>query len=160
MRALLARYPDLARRLPWVDLGVRETPVEWWRVGDVTLLAKRDDLSAATLGGNKVRALELLLGAVQSGDVLLTVGATGSTHALAVAAHGAALGARTQVVTWPQEGHLIADATARRRLDRRVRWVPAGGSVPLGALGHVNAALELAAQLKSARLPVPDVLVA
>jgi D-cysteine desulfhydrase len=101
---------------------------------------------------------------------------------LAVAEHGAHLGVRTQVITWPQETHHVADATARRlaaladvtaagsvgeaylraavrRAGARPHWVPAGGSVALGALGHVNAALELAAQLSADRLPVPDLLV-
>ncbi len=182
MRALPARFPRLAESLPRADLGVRETPVEWWRVGDVTLLAKRDDLSAPSPGGNKVRALELLLSGVRAGDRLLTVGATGSTHALAVAEHGARLGARTAVITWPQEANAVATATAARmrtladvtaacsvagayaraavrRLRGGVRWVPAGGSVPLGALGHVDAALELAEQIDRMRLPVPDTIV-
>ena len=182
MRALLARFPQLDGSLARVELGVRETPVEWWRVGAVTLLAKRDDLSAPPPGGNKVRALELLLAGVAPDDVLLTVGATGSTHALAVAWHGARLGARTQVITWPQESHSVALATAARlgalaevtaarsvgeaylraavrRLRGGVHWVPAGGSVPRGALGHVDAALELAEQLARGRLPVPDLLV-
>jgi 1-aminocyclopropane-1-carboxylate deaminase/D-cysteine desulfhydrase-like pyridoxal-dependent ACC family enzyme len=183
VRALPARYPHLTETLAWADLGVRQTPVEWWRVGEATLLAKRDDLSTAALGGNKVRALELLLAGVAPGDALLTVGPTGSTHALAVATHGALLGARTEVITWPQEGHAIAAATGRRlcqvadvipassvaeaylraavrRLRGGVRWIPAGGSVPLGALGHVDAALEMAEQLDGMRLPRPDVLVA
>jgi D-cysteine desulfhydrase len=183
VRALLARYPRLAETLPWVDLGVRETPVEWWRVDGTTLLAKRDDLSASALGGNKVRALELLLAGVAPGDSLLTVGPTGSTHAFSVAVHGALLGARTRVITWPQEGHAIADATGRRlreladvtaarsvldaylraaasRFAGGNRWIPAGGSVPLGALGHVDAALELVEQLASTPLPRPDLLVA
>jgi D-cysteine desulfhydrase len=182
VRTLPARYPGLARTLAWADLGVRETPVDWWRLDGATLLAKRDDLSARTLGGNKVRALELLLAGVAPGDTILTVGPTGSTHALAVAAHGADLGARTQVITWPQEGHAVAHATSRRlgelaqvtaarsvaeaylraatrRLRGGVHWVPAGGSVPLGALGHVDAALELADQLAGTRLPRPDLLV-
>ena len=112
MRALLTRYPRLAHSLALADLGVRETPVEWWRVGAVTLLAKRDDVSAPPPGGNKVRALELLLAGMAPGCELLTVGAIGSTHALAVAEHGARLGARTQVITWPQETHAVALATA------------------------------------------------
>lgn len=169
MRALLARYPRLAA-IPRVDLGVHETPLERWRVGDASLLIKRDDLSADRLGGNKVRALELLLGAVRPGDRVLTVGATGSTHALAVAHYAAALGASCEVIAWPQEEHEVSRATARalatlahvtraasvaeaylraaaRRVGGRVHWVPAGGSVPLGALGHVSAGLELAAQV-------------
>ena len=183
MRALLERYPRLVESLPRADLQIRETPVEWWQVGGVTLLAKRDDLSAPSPGGNKARALELLLAGAGGGDTLLTVGPSGSTHALAVAEHGARVGARTRVITWPQEVHPVAAATAARlarlarvtaarsvpeayvraalgRLRRGVRWIPAGGSVPLGALGHVDAGLELGAQLKRDRLPEPAVLVA
>ncbi|MGH7718144.1 MAG: pyridoxal-phosphate dependent enzyme, partial [Gemmatimonadaceae bacterium] len=36
-----------------------------------------------------------------------------------------------------------------------VHWVPFGGTSPLGALGHVNAALELAAQVRAGLLPAP-----
>ena len=183
MRALAARYPRLAASLARADLGLHETPVEWWRVDGVSLLVKRDDVSAPALGGNKVRALELLLAGLPAGRALLTVGATGSTHALAVAEHGARLGARTQVITWPQETNAVAESTARRlsevarvtparsvaeaylralarRLRGGVHWVPAGGSVPLGAMGHANAALELVMQLARLHLPVPDVIVA
>ena len=174
MRALIARYPALAG-LTHVDLGVRETPLERWQVGDASLLVKRDDLSASTLGGNKVRALELLLGGVERGDRVLTVGATGSTHALAVARYCAALGAHAEVITWPQEEHAVSRATAcamaqaarvtparsvgaayvhamARRLRGRVHWIAAGGSVPRGVLGHVSAALELADQLTRASI--------
>jgi D-cysteine desulfhydrase len=186
VRALIARFPGLANTLAQVDLEVRETPVESWIVGGTTLLAKRDDLSAPPPGGNKVRALELLLAGLHPGQTLLTVGATGSTHALAVAQHGARLGARTEVVTWPQESHEISRATAARMEEvadvtrarsvaeayvrvmlRRlrggrgggVRWVPAGGSTPLGALGQVSAALEMAEQLARERRPAPHTLV-
>jgi D-cysteine desulfhydrase len=182
MRALLARYPRLVTSLPHVELGVHETPLETWRIGGATILAKRDDLNAPSPGGNKVRALELLLASVKPGQRLLTVGPTGSTHALAVAEHGARLGATTEVVTWPQEIHDVARATASRmstvaavaaarsvveaylraagrRLRGGVHWIPAGGSVPLGALGHVAAALELADQLARTRTLLPDTLV-
>ena len=184
MDALLARYPQLARVIAHVDLRVQETPVEWWRIGSATLMAKRDDLSSESLGGNKVRALELLLAGLTPDQTLLTVGATGSTHALAVAQFGARLGTTTEVISWPQEPHAIATATLSRlismarvtrarsvveaylralsrrvRGQQRVRWIPAGGSIPLGALGHVSAALELAAQLERRQMPVPDTLV-
>jgi D-cysteine desulfhydrase len=183
VRALLARYPRLAESLPHVDLGVTETPLERWRLGQATILVKRDDLSAPLLGGNKVRALEFLLAGVREGDVLLTAGATGSTHALSVARYGAHLGAVTRVVTWPQETHATARATgdrlhqlcdvratgsvvsayarilARRLGSRGVRWIPAGASVPLGAVGHVSAALELAAQLEASGDAAPHQLV-
>lgn len=182
MRALLARFPRLATSLPRAELHLRETPVESWRVGDASLLIKRDDLDAPTLGGNKARALELLLAGADATLPLLTVGATGSTHALSVARHGASLGLRTQVITWPQETHEVADATAARmreladvtptrfvltafvralwrRTMRRVHWIPAGGSTPLGALGHVDAALELAEQLTREGRTMPDSIV-
>jgi D-cysteine desulfhydrase len=182
MQALLARFPRLAISLAHVDLGVRETPMERWILGDTTLLAKRDDLSASPPGGNKVRALELLLAGMRPGDTLLTVGATGSTHALAVAQHGARLGARTMVITWPQESHAVSIATserlaeiaevvaagsvveaylraAMRRMHGGVHWVPAGGSVPLGALGHVSAALDMADQLARDGWSAPHSLV-
>jgi D-cysteine desulfhydrase len=116
--------------------------------------------------------------------VLLTVGSSGSTHALAVAVFGEQLGARTRVFTWPQEEHEISRATCERlrmvaqvtasrtpvtamlratllRLTggRRMRWIPAGGSSALGALGHANAAVELADQLARGSVPAPDTLV-
>ncbi|HEY2066537.1 MAG TPA: pyridoxal-phosphate dependent enzyme [Gemmatimonadaceae bacterium] len=182
MRALLARFPHLGATLPRVDLGVAETPLEEWQVAGATLLVKRDDLSAPVLGGNKARALELLLAEVPPGRRVLTVGATGSTHALAVARHGARLGLAVSVITWPQETHDVADATSRRlaslaavtaagsvggaylragfrRLSRRVHWIPAGGSAPLGAIGQVNAVLEMCDQLDRAGRPAPDTLV-
>jgi len=180
--ALYARWPRLERTLPRVDLRVRETPVERWPLGDVSLLVKRDDLTTPTLGGNKARALELLLAGAGPDDVLLTVGSTGSTHALAVAHFGARLGATTRVFTWPQEEHDVSRATALRlaeiarvtrtgspvmamvragivRLTSRVRWIPAGGSSALGALGHANAAIELAQQLARDGERAPDEIV-
>lgn len=169
-RTLFRRWPSLAQTLPRVDIGVRETPVEAWVHDDVTLSVKRDDLTTPTLGGNKARALQLLLAGIGQGDELLTVGSTGSTHALAVAHFGGQLGATTRVVAWPQEEHDVSRATTERlralarvtdaaspvtamiragmiRLVSRVRWIPAGGTSPLGALGHAAAAIELADQI-------------
>ena len=163
---------------------MRETPIEQWDIGGVALLAKRDDLTTPTFGGNKARALELLLAGVAPGDLLVTVGSSGSTHALAVALFGERLGARTRVFAWPQEEHDVSHATSTRlrmaaqvtasrtpvtamlrasvlRLTggRRVRWIPAGGSSALGALGHANAAVELADQLARTSARAPDTLV-
>lgn len=157
---------------------MEETPVERWCVDGVSLLAKRDDLSASALGGNKVRALELLLAGVGPDHRLLTIGSTGSTHALAVALYGSRLGAVTEVVTWPQEENAISRETARRlltrarvtaarspvdaylratlrRATRDVHWIPAGGSCAPGVLGHASAALEFVAQRQREGLPLP-----
>jgi D-cysteine desulfhydrase len=132
---------------------------------------KRDDLDAPAFGGNKVRALEFLLGDVRPGDVVLTLGGEGSTHVLATAVLARRLGAVPRAVHWRHEMNPIAHAAAARAhtlceivarsgnamtgiarayLARRrggVRWVPLGGTSPLGMLGHVNAGLELAAQI-------------
>jgi D-cysteine desulfhydrase len=143
------------------------------------LWIKRDDLSATPFGGNKVRALEYLLGDVRRGDAVVTVGSAGSTHALAVATYAGQLGARVAVGRWKQEMNDAARVVARRIEEAAERapvfsspvfayawawlqhrggprhWLPAGGSSPLGTLGHVNAALELAAQVASGALPAP-----
>ena len=148
------------------------------------LWIKRDDLSAPRLGGNKVRALEYLLAGVRDGDHVLTVGGRGSTHALSTAVHAHRLGARVSVLRWSQEMNDAAHAVdarlrsecdavhdawsvagtyarvgwlrARARLGgEALHWIPAGGTTPLGILGHVNAALELADQVKRGVLPAP-----
>jgi D-cysteine desulfhydrase len=179
---LYERFPAL-RRVPRVALGAFPTPVE--RVAGVPgraapLWLKRDDLTAAEFGGNKVRALEFLLAPVRAGDTVLTVGGEGSTHVLATAFHAARLGARTEAVRWRHEMNDAALVVASRaaaacrrvdtsrwaavglaraaatRLARRVVWVPAGGTSPLGMLGHVNAALELAHQVARGELPAPS----
>jgi D-cysteine desulfhydrase len=42
---------------------------------------------------------------------------------------------------------------------RGARWIPAGGSSPLGVLGHVNAGLELVAQIDAGVLAAPKIVV-
>lgn len=174
---IVDRFPALAS-LPRVDLRRGPTPVERVESVAANLWIKRDDLSALPVGGNKARSLELLLGGTRSGDRVTTVGSTGSTHALSTVIHARALGATVTVGTWPQETNSVAEVVAaavRRNADdirsfgnapltlswllwRRLRGdrvIPAGGTSPLGILGHVNAALELAAQVREGRLPLP-----
>ena len=182
---LLSRFPALTR-LPRVALGRLPTPVE--RVhglggGEGEFWIKRDDLTAPTLGGNKVRALEFLLPRIRPGDRVLTVGGTGSTHALATAHYARLLGATTTVIHWRQEMNPTAVAVSaqiektaservqclttveayvrafRKRLRGRVRWIPAGGTSALGMLGHVNAALELDRQIRDGEMPEPSHIV-
>ena len=181
--ALIERFPSLAA-LPRLQLGSWPTPVTELldaRSG-ARLWIKREDLSGTRYGGNKVRPLEFLLAGTRPGDEVLTVGARGSTHALATAVYAATLGARTTVVRWNQEMNADAESSGRRcaaaarcidvasplmgfavvagiRLTRRVRWVPAGGTSPLGLLGHVDAALEFARQVRDGLLPPPRAVV-
>jgi 1-aminocyclopropane-1-carboxylate deaminase/D-cysteine desulfhydrase-like pyridoxal-dependent ACC family enzyme len=174
---LLRRFPALAR-LPRTSLGAFPTPLTRIPIGDDRVLTiKRDDLSGVAIGGNKVRALEWLLGGLRAGDEVLTVGPKGSTHALATATCAAQLGARTTVVRWPQEMNPAAQRVDRRlrdaahvidasnvlsayvtawglRASSGARWIPAGGTSPLGMLGYVNAAFELAEQLSRGECPL------
>jgi D-cysteine desulfhydrase len=161
-----------------VSLGVFPTPVE--RVGP--LWVKRDDVNAAECGGNKLRALEFLLGAVTPGDTVVTLGARGSTHILATAVHAARLGAKTIAYTWPQVMNPTA-ITVARLIDSRchrvtamsnalaalayytlhhakgAHYVPIGGTSRLGMQGHVQAGLELAEQIKQGTVPCPETVV-
>ncbi|MGH7530568.1 MAG: pyridoxal-phosphate dependent enzyme, partial [Gemmatimonadales bacterium] len=61
------------------------------------LWLKREDAA----GGNKVRGLEFLLGGAP-GSVFVSVGGSGSTHCLALARHGRALGHRVALAQFPQ----------------------------------------------------------
>ena len=178
---IIARFPALAR-IPRAELGAFPTPVQ--RVdlqGDALageLWIKRDDLTASPLGGNKVRALEFLLGGLAPGDVVLTAGGEGSTHVLTTATYVRSLGGITKAVRWKHEmnpsAHDVAEraraicarvTTARGPMfgllraytsrRSRIRWIPPGGTSVLGMLGHVNAALELAEQIARGEMPKP-----
>lgn len=178
---LLDRFPGLAT-LPRLSLRSGPTPVESLESLAPNLWMKRDDLTALPVGGNKIRSLEFLLGGVGAGDRIATVGSRGSTHALATAIHGRALGASVSVGLWPQEMNPEAEQVhdelrrvAASRLDflspafalpwlwwrgmRGDRTIPAGGTSPLGMLGHVNAALEVAEQVRFGVLPEPKQIV-
>jgi D-cysteine desulfhydrase len=173
---MLARFPGLAS-LPHVTLRDRVSPVQLLLVGNAPLWIKRDDLNAASVGGNKVRCLEFLLAGVAAGDSVATAGAWGSTHCLATVIHGRERGARVRVGLWPQEMNAVARTVERELHDRApvarlpspvvaIPWlwwraargdrvIPPGGTTPSGLLGHVNAALELAGQIERGELPSP-----
>ena len=92
MFPLFDRFPRLRERLPHVPLTDLPTPVEPMlrlgaHLGLEHLYIKRDDLSGAVYGGNKVRKLEFLLGeALREGaKEVITFGFAGSNHA---ARHG------------------------------------------------------------------------
>jgi 1-aminocyclopropane-1-carboxylate deaminase/D-cysteine desulfhydrase-like pyridoxal-dependent ACC family enzyme len=118
----------------------------------------------------------------------LTFGAAGSNHATATALYAARLGLRptSLLIDQPSAGYLrrnllaqhaagtrlllasdmeARDAEAARLMGERLRetgrapyLIPTGGSSPTGALGLVQAALELGAQADAGELDVPDVL--
>lgn len=168
-------------------LGVYPTPVERLEtLGTPTtaLWVKRDDLTHATYGGNKVRKLErLLFEARRRGKKrIVTVGAAGSHHVLATALFGAREGFEVEAVLTPQRTtpHVVENLRADLGLGARLATartyagaalgmllrggqdaylVPVGGSNVTGALGYVDAALELAEQVRAGELPEPDAVV-
>jgi D-cysteine desulfhydrase len=149
---------------------------------------KRDDQAHPVCGGNKVRGLEFLLGQAQGHQTLFVVSTNGSNHLVATAYHAAPFGQRVVAVTFPQpwtelvernqrvlerlgvERHPVPSLAALpRALWRTWRqvaqrdgdppyWMPLGGTSPLSCLGHVNAALELAEQVRVGQMPEPDAI--
>jgi D-cysteine desulfhydrase len=164
-----------------IVLGAYPTPVE--RV-DPGLWVKRDDLSSDLYGGNKVRKLELLLGAARAAGKtrILTMGAVGSHQVVATAVYGAREGFEVEAVLVPQPTSPHAELNLRVALAHGLRaapcpawslapayvasrwrpdtyFVPLGGSNALGSLGFVDAAHELAAQVRAGELSEPDLVV-
>ncbi|HEX2722629.1 MAG TPA: pyridoxal-phosphate dependent enzyme [Gemmatimonadaceae bacterium] len=182
--ALFDRFP-LLRKVPRASLCTLPSPLELLPSisPGAELWIKRDDLNSDVCGGNKVRSLEFLLGEVKPGDTLVTVGGAGSTHVLAASIHASRLGATTIAQRWTHDMNpvavsvsseierliphqpvrratSIALAVARyRSITGRARYIPIGGATPVGALGHVNAALELAAQIRRNEMPMPACIV-
>lgn len=126
--------------------------------------------------------MEFLLGGLEKNDRVVTVGSAGSTHALSVAAYGKRLGLDVAVGRWKQEMNPSSVAIAERvgRTARRApifrtpveayawawverargaHWIAAGGSSPLGVLGHVNSGLELVDQIDAGAMPQPKSVV-
>lgn len=200
MSLLFERFPQLAARLPFRSLGNFPTAIE--RVEGLTsakveLWVKREDQSGTLYGGNKVRKLEHLLGVI-SDDVLqgdparkprlLTLGAWGSNHAIAVAMYGQRLGLAVDTVLFPQPltdetapylrkqlqsqlaakarvwpaRHFVSVPTTFLRAYLSVRGpllhIPAGGSSAAGVLGWVSGGLEIASQLEALGAPPFDVV--
>jgi D-cysteine desulfhydrase len=121
----------------------------------------------------------------QGRNWLITMGGFGSNHLLATVLHGRSLGLGTTGVIFPQpiSAHVLRNLAACRaagaelvpiaskyllplavartltetalRRGRRPYLIAGGGSSPLGVLGYINAALELAEQVASGVLPRP-----
>ena len=166
---------------PSVPLALLPTPLykleNLSRETGKNIYIKRDDMTGAALGGNKVRKLEFLLADARAkgADVVLTAGGPQSNHAMLTAACAARLGMEAILVLKKrgvlEGGNLILDrifgAEVRfvdtdsyddvygemdrlmedlRRQGRTPYFIPVGGSVPLGCLGYVNCAKEIANQ--------------
>ena len=165
-------------------LGRYPTPVE--RAAE-NLWIKRDDRVAEPYGGNKVRKLERFLdeAAAEGKTRLLTLGAAGSHQVLATAVYGRARGLEVEavLVAQPKTSHAVTNlrialghglvahaapawavapaivAARRAAGGRSTYFIPLGGSNVTGSLGFVDAARELATQIREGVLPEPDELV-
>jgi len=189
-RALFNRYPALRDTIPFLPLADLPTPVHRITeleeaVGIDSLWVKRDDLTAADYGGNKIRKLEFLLAAAQQNNstTVITFGGYGSNHALATAINCQKLGLKCVAILTPEPATAAVRKTLRYHLQlgtrieiahhygemsntaNRIREsvgadycyeIPMGGSSWLGALGFVDAAFELQAQIKAGHVPSPD----
>jgi D-cysteine desulfhydrase len=148
-----------------------------------SLWIKRDDLTSPAYGGSKVRNLEYFLGhaKLQGATTLATMGPQGSHQALAAAVHGAACGFRTRSLLLPQQASRETElnrrllpafgmqvlrcehwyeaplAYARTRWGGEpAYWIPPGSKHPLGVLGIIEGALELAAAIRNKEFSCPD----
>ena len=181
-----ALYPRLATRLSKMALAELPSPVTDVEIetsaGHRALSIKRDDLSNAMYGGNKIRKLEYILKRAEERGArrVATFGAVGSHHALATAIFAAQANLECTCFLAPQKpvrgiartlnmhrrlgtelvpiGRSVDTlATLRRYLHGRRCWVvPMGGSSWLGATGFVNAGLELAQQVAAGELALPE----
>lgn len=185
-RAIFQRYPELQGHLAWRPLADLPTPVQLLP-GTANGWIKRDDLTHAAYGGNKVRKLEFVVAEMQARGVktAYTFGATGTNAGVAAALMCRQAGVALTVYTFDQpdsptvqrnqalmraagaklvhRGSLLATVLTfylhPARMRRDAYFLFAGCSNPVGVLGYVNAALELADQVAAGEMPAPEVIV-
>ena len=176
------RFPELHDALPHLALG-SPSPVRPLSGLAEGLWLKDDSLYGdGAWGGNKVRKLEWILpDARRRGKrTILTFGALGTNHGLATALYAREHGLRVALalIDQPFDDHVRAQLERLRRSGASLhfthgKWrtvaaapwllarhrlpyvLPAGGSSPVGALGYVEAGLELGGQVAAGELPEP-----
>ncbi|WP_069167304.1 1-aminocyclopropane-1-carboxylate deaminase/D-cysteine desulfhydrase [Nocardia altamirensis] len=182
------RFPALVETLGFRRLGTAPTPIHALDVGTGVPLWCKDDgtYGDGGWGGNKIRKLEWLLPEAhrRGKRTILTVGGTGTNWGLATALYGRdedidtvlALidqplddHVREQLSRLENSGATLYFTGTKARTVRTVPWLllrhrlpyflPAGGSSPIGALGYVEAAYELAEQVAAGAVPEPSHLV-
>lgn len=147
-----------------MSLGSFPTPTERHELEGGPLWIKREDLSGALYGGNKVRRLERFFTLARKNNLsrLVTVGAVGSHHVLATTLYGVYEGfsVEAHLVSQPDSAHvranigcalargLIAHPSCpiflpRARLTPNAFYIPLGGSSLEGTLQAATAVDEL-----------------
>lgn len=183
--ALFKIFPPLAEKIDYINLETKPSPVHRLKNLDhKNLWIKRNDIISSVYGGNKVRRLEFILGEVvkENRSRVVTMGGIGTNHGLATAIFCKRLGidctlllfcqpvtryVRQNLLLFHKYGaEMIYDESILEMArnfygDQRERYpeayfLDAGGSSPLGALGAVNGALELAEQIEDGLMPEPN----
>jgi D-cysteine desulfhydrase len=186
--ALFERFPELSEKIGWVGLETSPSPVQRLEHFDHdSLWIKREDILSTVYGGNKVRKLEFVLAdaIAKHKDRVVTVGAIGTNHGLATAIFCQRMGLECTLLLFDQpvtsyvrrnlllahkHGAELVYSKGIVRLGvnfylsarlkyRRARFLYAGGSSPLGTLGAVSGALELAGQVEEGLCPIPDYVI-
>jgi 1-aminocyclopropane-1-carboxylate deaminase/D-cysteine desulfhydrase-like pyridoxal-dependent ACC family enzyme len=185
--SLFRKYPELGRKLPYIDLGAFPTPVRLLNHLDVeNLWIKRDDLSSPVYGGNKIRKLAFILAEARQRKIrhLISLGGIGTHHGLASAIFSHRLGIKCTLLLYHQPVTanvklilLLLEKYGARLIYQTTLWrtmlsyyllyrfkypsayfVYPGGSSAVGTIGYVDAAMELKDQIDQGILPEPGVI--
>lgn len=175
-RLLFDLVPAMREHLPHVTLGAWPSALDHVTVEGQSFFAKREDLSTTGYAGNKIRPLEVVFGEAQrrGAHEVWATGAWGSNHALATVVHARTAGMAGGALLWPQPRSQTAVANLRATLAkadfvawagsvvampliglwlgqrRRALVMTPGAATPHYALGHAQAAIELAVQTQEA----------
>ncbi len=184
-RALLEVWPALEQRLAWTELGEFPTAVAPLGDLGALWVKRDDLSSPVYGGNKvRTLELLFGDARARGASRVYATGAFGSNHATATVLHAPRAGFESGVVLFPQPvsttasdnlrvslartddrvlvphwsflpaGMLAASLRARRSGGRAYVMRP-GGATPLGALGYVSGALELALQVRAGELPSP-----
>ncbi len=181
--ALGEALPQVARRLTRASLGHYPTPVEPLMQG--VWVKREDRSAPEYGGNKVRPLEVVLGDCQARGVTRIwATGAYGSNHTLATAVHAPRVGLTCGAILFPQPPTETARANARalvsvgcevralahiaafpfamagasrsaQRGGGREHVMPPGAAVPLGALGHLSAGLELALQVAEGQLPAP-----
>jgi D-cysteine desulfhydrase len=191
MHPIFEQYPLLQSKLPYLHLCDLPTPILQLEQFGKTIhhpeiYIKRDDISAKLFGGNKVRALEFLLGSANNRDENIVIGLPGTSMALAANIYAHKLGIPIKTILIEQfptiesqhnlryfqflgaelfaaslptqsEGKgAVFDLSSLTSQFEQPNILNPNSS--LGMCGFVNAAFELQIQVAEGWMPEPDLL--
>jgi len=185
-RSLLKIFPQLRSQIAIETIASLPTPVESLPFSKHAWI-KRDDLTHAEYGGNKIRKLEFILADAigKKAKRIITFGAIGTNHGVATAMMCQQSGLECVVYLFDQpltatvsqnlclmqtygakliyKGSLLKAVLAYYSSPYRLRpdsyFLFAGGSNLHGTLGFINAACELKCQIEQGDCPLPEAIV-